>query len=387
MVEHKVEHNVAHHEEDNKEEHHAAHHEEKHEHEKTSDHKKVNVWMIVSAVLAACLVIAVAFMLMPKGGAGITGQQVSEKLANYINENVPGTAFNITSVEDTGGIYKIGLIVGGNKFESYMSKDGSLLFPSGIPLAEAKVNASKDEVTPAEAPKEVVKSDKPVVELFVMSHCPYGTQIEKGIVPVVEALGKKIDFSIKFCDYAMHGEKELREELNQYCIQKEFNSDYIDYLKCFLEDGNTSRCVEKAGIDESELADCINATDAKYKVMAGFNDKNTWNNGLPSFGIYQNEVDKYGVGGSPTFILNGLELGGTPCGSDKDCHIGEACVNTRTGKACSLQRDAESLKKAVCSAFTEAPSECDKNLSSASPSPGFGYDAGAAGTAAGGCGA
>ena len=43
----------------------------------------------------------------------------------------------------------------------------------------------------------VPKSDKPLVELFVMAYCPYGTQAEKGLIPVIELLGDKIDASIK----------------------------------------------------------------------------------------------------------------------------------------------------------------------------------------------
>lgn len=54
-----------------------------------------------------------------------------------------------------------------------------------------------------------------------MSHCPYGLQMEKGIIPVVETLGDSIDFQVKFCDYAMHGQTELDEQVLQYCIMKE----------------------------------------------------------------------------------------------------------------------------------------------------------------------
>jgi len=49
-----------------------------------------------------------------------------------------------------------------------------------------------------------------------MSYCPYGTQIEKGILPVINALGNKIKFSLKFVDYAMHGKKEIDENSRQY---------------------------------------------------------------------------------------------------------------------------------------------------------------------------
>jgi len=74
------------------------------------------------------------------------------------------------------------------------------------------------------------KKDVPEVELFVMSHCPYGTQMEKGILPVVELLGDKIDFKIRFVYYAMHGEKEVNEEARQYCIQKEQKDKFISYF-------------------------------------------------------------------------------------------------------------------------------------------------------------
>ncbi|MEM2131153.1 MAG: GILT family protein, partial [Candidatus Woesearchaeota archaeon] len=71
------------------------------------------------------------------------------------------------------------------------------------------------------------KKDKPEVQLFVMSHCPFGTQMEKGILPVVELLGNKIDFKVRFVYYAMHGEVEVKEQLRQYCIQKEQQDKYL----------------------------------------------------------------------------------------------------------------------------------------------------------------
>jgi hypothetical protein len=33
----------------------------------------------------------------------------------------------------------------------------------------------------------------------------------------------------------MHDKKEIDENNKQYCIQKEQNDKYSDYLKCFLE--------------------------------------------------------------------------------------------------------------------------------------------------------
>ena len=100
---------------------------------------------------------------------------------------------------------------------------------------------------------DIPKAERASVELFVMSHCPYGTQMEKGILPAIEALGDKVDFGLKFCDYAMHGQKEIDEQLNQHCIQKNQPDKLASYLNCFLEKGEGDKCLGDTGINISKL--------------------------------------------------------------------------------------------------------------------------------------
>jgi len=163
----------------------------------------------------------------------------------------------------------------------------------------------------------------------------------------------KIDFSIKFVDYAMHGEKEVYEELNQYCIQKEQTEKYNTYLKCFLKDGNSDACLKSSGINAAKLKACTSATDKTYKITEKFNDKSTWSNGqFAPFDIYKEENTAYGVQGSPTLVING--------------------VQSKSGG-----RDSKSLLSAICSAFSNQPAECGQELSSTQPAPGFGDGAAA----------
>ncbi|MBD3249016.1 hypothetical protein GF336_03145 [Candidatus Woesearchaeota archaeon] len=204
------------------------------------------------------------------------------------------------------------------------------------------------------------KKEKPEVEVFVMSHCPYGTQIEKGIIPVMETLGGKADIQIKFCDYAMHGEKELDEQLQQYCIQEEQEDKFLDYLKCFLEEGKSEECIEDAEIDKTKLNTCIGIIDAKYKVSDNFEDKSTYKGQFPTFNVFKEEVDDYGIRGSPALVINGVTA--------------------------SAGRDPASLLDAVCTGFKNPPEECEEELSSETPSPGFGFETTDA-SASGGCGA
>jgi hypothetical protein len=220
-----------------------------------------------------------------------------------------------------------------------MTRDGSKFFTQAIDM---------NRVTNEPPAVERKKQDKPKIELFIMSHCPYGTQIEKGIIPVLEVLGDKVDFELKFCDYAMHGEIEVKEQLNQYCIQKEEPEKLIEYLKCFLEEGITTGCLAKANINTSKIDACTKETDKEFDVMANLADKENWyNDRYPQFNVNKADTEKYGISGSPNLVVNEEKV--------------------------SAARDSKSLLEAVCAGFTNTPNECGQELSSETPSPGFGY--------------
>jgi glutaredoxin len=279
----------------------------------------------------------------------------------------PGSKAIIKDIAEEGGLYKITInLPGGQEITSYLTRDGKKFFPEAMDIAEveAKVAQNKNQQAdnnqnPASQNVTVAKKDKPEVELFIMSHCPYGTQIEKGLLPVLSALGDKIDFKLKFCSYAMHGEKELDEQLNQYCIQKEEPAKLANYLKCFLEDGNSDRCATATGLNKGKIKSCIASADKEFKVKEKYKDQSTWVSGrFPAFDVFKADNEKYGVQGSPTLIINGQQI--------------------QTG------RDSASLLSAICSTFNNQPAECQQQLSGAAPSPGFGSGTGGA-NSAGGC--
>lgn len=296
----------------------------------------------------------------------LTPEEAKTKVENFINENLVGSGQKaaIKEIKDEDGIYKVTVTLGEKEIISYLTHDGKKFFPSVMDIEEiekeTKANKEKKDESKKSDTSNMPKKDKPEVELFVMSHCPYGTQIEKGIIPAVEALGNKIDFKLKFVNYAMHGEKEINEELNQYCIQKEEPSKLLSYLKCFLKDGNSEPCQKEIGLNTNKLNSCVASTDKQFKIKEKFNDKSAWSGGqYPPFDVYKTENEKYGVQGSPTLVINGS--------------LSEA------------GRDSASLLLAICSSFNNKPAECDKKLSTDAPSPGFGFSA-SGGDSGGGCG-
>jgi hypothetical protein len=160
----------------------------------------------------------------------------------------------------------------------------------------------------------------------------------------------------------MHGKKEVDEQVAQYCIQKNENSKYLTYLQCFLNASDSAGCLKQAKIDQTKLNKCINETDKLYNITKNFNDQSSYLSGqFPLFDIDKVDNDKYGVGGSPTLVINGVDA--------------------------QVSRSPATLLSAVCGAFNSAPSECSQELSAASPSPGFGYNTqSGADTAAANCG-
>jgi len=294
----------------------------------------------------------------------VTLEEAKVIIADFINEYLmqQGQEVSISEVVKENSLYRASVNVpGGQVTESYLSLDGKTFFPSALDIAdvegEAEASASSQNASQEATLADVSKQKTPKVELFVMSHCPYGTQMEKGILPVLDTLGDKVDFELKFCDYAMHDKKEVDEQIAQYCIQKNEPEKLKEYLYCFLEDADGERCVASVGINKSSLDSCVTATDNEYKITEMYNDRNTWKGGsYPTFPIYEDDAAKYAVSGSPSLVINGTKI--------------------------SSGRDSSTLLRTICAGFENAPSECNTELSAVSPAPGFGFDGSGSATAA-----
>ncbi|MFA6348034.1 MAG: hypothetical protein WCX30_01230 [Candidatus Paceibacterota bacterium] len=312
------------------------------EHKHTKKRKKLSkgflIGFFLGLVLASAGYIGYWYSLESKN---LSAEAITKLTTDFINENLMGGGkIEGMTVGAKQTYYNIDIAVSkDNKVKTVVSADGTKFCVSAMDIEKKKDDAA--------ATSGVQKSDKPSVELFVMSHCPYGTQIEKGIIPAIEALGDKINFSLKFCDYAMHGEKELKEQLNQYCIQKEQNDKLLSYLKCFLKAGDSESCLSSTGVDRTKLASCSSSADKEFSVMSNFTKKIGYKGDYPGFAIFGSDNAAYGVEGSPTLVINGT-------------------IDKAAG------RNSAGLLSSICNAFNNAPDNCKTQLSSEDPSPGFG---------------
>ncbi len=312
----------------------------------------------------------------------ITPQEAGELAMDVINNRLipEGSTAKLVKVEEESGLYKIITSYQGNQIPVYMTKDGKYLIQGVVEISKIPKRQNTQRVETQNA--EVPKSDRPKVNLFVMSYCPYGLQMEKAFIPVMKLLGSKADIEINFVYYAMHGKKEIDENTRQYCIQKEQSDKFVNYLECFVQSGNVTKCILEAGIDETALQSCIENTDKEFNITGLYNDKSTWVGGFPLYPIDAQLNSKYGVGGSPTLVINNVRLAPLR----EDC----TTADEQAGKCIiyPVERSPEAVKKVICSAFRNPPEECNQTLSSSWESPGFGPlgQGGTVTASGGGCG-
>ncbi len=224
-----------------------------------------------------------------------------------------------------------------------INDDGStqITIENPHPLAGKTVYFEITLLDVKELHSEIIKQDTPEVEVFIMTYCPFGLQMQKAVLPVQELLGEKADISMKFVDYTMQGEKEIRENTLQYCIQEESEEQYWAYLECFLESENSKECLQENNIQEEISSSCTESVLDQYNLLEE-------TEGYPPYPVHSDLNQKYGVRGSPTLVINGATV--------------------------QASRSPEEIKKAICEGFTEKPLECEEKLSEDVASAGFGFD-------------
>ena len=195
-----------------------------------------NMTPVYMAVIA---IVFLAIGFLARGsmtGAVIADQNsAAAKAMSYINANLvqAGESVSLTGVSDAGSFYLLNISYKGQEITSYVSKDGKYFIPVAGYVLDMSVPLPKaDTTTKTTQPTEVPKSDKPSVELFVMSFCPYGVQAEQAMAPVADLLGSKADIKVRFIAgvgdtlnsvQSLHGVIEGKEDARQLCVAKNYD--------------------------------------------------------------------------------------------------------------------------------------------------------------------
>ncbi len=105
--------------------------------------EKLKKNLIPLAIVVAGLLIAGALIYINQGKVEkvsglLSPQQAVEMAINFINQNLleEGLAAVLVNVSEESGVYKIHLKIGEDEYDSYVTKDGKILFIQGINIEE-----------------------------------------------------------------------------------------------------------------------------------------------------------------------------------------------------------------------------------------------------------
>ena len=128
-----------------------------------------------------------------------------------------------------------------------------------------------------------VADNAPKLEMYVMSQCPYGTQVVDAVAAARNELGASaIDLDIQFIGKgagdqlsSMHGPSEVAGNIAQLCAMELAPDTYLDMLVCQNKnmrtvDTNWKECAPKANIDVDALGKCIEGSRGKELLTASF---------------------------------------------------------------------------------------------------------------------
>jgi len=298
------------------------------------------------AIIAFVILLGVVYFNSNSGLSGLmfwraSDKKVAQKAVDYINNNgLASSTVSLVSVSRDSGLIKIKIKIGTTEYDSYITKDGKYLFPQIIDISgkekETEKTGTEGTTTTAATCDALAKTDSPMLQVYVVSQCPYGLQMQRAMADAVANAPELANYiKVRYIGAvsgntitSMHGEVEAAENLRQICIREEQANKYWNYVSCQIKKGDSKGCEASTGIDSSKLSACI--SDTSKGVAYAKKD----------FDL----ADSYSVSGSPSLILGNSTIDESGFGG----------------------RSSDAVKQIVCCASNSKPGFCSKTLNTAS---------------------
>lgn len=118
------------------------------------------------------------------------------------------------------------------------------------------------QMTPFLRQWDAMASPRPILmDLYVMSHCPYGTEAEEWLLPLADRLNAGLNLKYIVSNEggkwtSLHGQTELEENLRQMILQQQMPGRLFPYIQCVNQSPqNWRKCLEKSGVDPDKFAE------------------------------------------------------------------------------------------------------------------------------------
>lgn len=278
-----------------------------------------NTWLYVSVILAVFLVISFSGNVMSYSNnqQSVSPDSISEKALSFINNNLvdQGYTASINDIEETNGLYVLKLDISGNEYESYITKDGSLLFPTGVKLDEVTNNAPSQPTEQDNQPSQPTQNDPDRVSLstdddpsfgpedapvtiieFSDFQCPYCARAVPTIKQIIEEYGDNV--RIVFRDFPLSFHKDAQKAAEAAECADDQGKFWEMHDKIFENQNamgvdDLKQYAENLGLDTEEFDLCLDSDKYAEEVQNDLRDG-----------------QKVGVTGTPAFFVNGIKISG-----------------------------------------------------------------------------
>jgi len=287
--------------------------------------------LIILGLIGIFLIVKIITMQSGPSMASLKEKTLPDMIKKIIGNS--NQKFKINSIKETSGVYEFELELQGasaQKYTSYVTKDGKILFTSGIKLDDLnKQQGTQPKTEKKMSCNDLTKTEKSNLTAFIVSNCPFGLQMQRVVKKALsEASDLASNLSIKYIGAisngkitSMHGGKEAQENLKQICIRDEQSDKYWSYVSCYMQEGKSEECSTTSGVNKTSLDSCI--SDPKRGLAFAQKDFDA--------------ASKFSIGGSPTLLLNDKQIvsefdfGGRNANSLKDI---VCCGSSTKGEAC-----------------------------------------------------
>jgi glutaredoxin len=187
--------------------------------------------------------------------------------------------------------------------------------------------------------------NRPQIDFFVMSYCPYGNQAEEGLAPVYELLKDYADFNPRYIYYSgyggggssycidsddlycsMHGVQEANQNIRELCVKDEYGTqawfDFALKMNSECNSGNADTCWQAVASDLGYDTSIIESCEAEKNIEYAAQDLEL--------------ASVFGARGSPSVYIDGETYSGGRTPAD--------------------------YLSAICSKFDDAPDACNTEL-------------------------
>jgi protein-disulfide isomerase/plastocyanin len=285
----------------------------------TSMWNDMGTWRFVAGIVTVLLVVSIFSGGFSFGGATgaavanpLSADDATTKTLDFVNSNLlqAGLTATLVGTEDVGDLYQVQLTIAGQPYESYITKDGRLLFPQGFNLADPSVgdtlgtaNEQNVPVIDVSADDDPVKGDPnaPVTIIeFSDFECPFCGRFYTDTLPGLEEKYIKTgkvklvyrDFPLESIHPTARPAAEAGECADDQGKFYEFHDLAFENQRGLTRD-NFVKWAGELGLDVDRFTKCLDSNTHAAEVSKDLADGTA-----------------AGVTGTPAFFVNGRLLSG-----------------------------------------------------------------------------